>query len=238
MDIEPEPERLEKSAYPGRGIAIGCTPDRKHTAQVYWIMGRSAGSRNRVFVEENGAVRTKAFDESKLENPSLVVYYPVRAVGGAHVVTNGDQTDTICEALKSGGAFETALNSRTFEPDPPIFTPRIAGIVDLDDSSNAYRLAILKAVAQNPDYATRHYFSYETPIPGIGHCITTYLDDGDPPSAFSGEPFCVELHNGIDETAEYYWNLLNEANRVALLVKFIDPATGEADLKIVNKYRQ
>ena len=235
--VETNLDALRNSRYPGRGIIIGQTPDARHFVQVYWIMGRSAGSRNRVFLAENETVRTRAFDESALENPSLVVYRLIRVLNARHIVSNGDHTDTIFDAIRDGGTFESALNTRTFEPDPPIFTPRIAGIVDLDDSGAAYRIAILKALAGSGESTTRQYFSYETAIPGIGHCITTYRDDGDPPPAFSGEPYAVELHNGIDTTRDFYWKLLDEANRVALLVKFIDVESGNADLRIVNKYR-
>ena len=229
-------QRLRENSYPGRGIVIGRN-ERQDWIQVYWIMGRSTGSRNRVFVADGDTVRTRAFDESALENPSLVVYRPIRVLNARHIVSNGDHTDTIFDAIRDGGTFESALNTRTFEPDPPIFTPRIAGIVDLADSGAAYRIAILKALAGIGESTTRQYFNYETAIPGIGHCITTYRDDGDPPPAFSGEPYAVELHNGIDTTRDFYWNLLDEANRVSLLVKFIDVESGNADLRIVNKYR-
>ncbi|MDE2890072.1 MAG: inosine monophosphate cyclohydrolase [Gemmatimonadota bacterium] len=236
--VETNLDALRNSRYPGRGIVIGRTPDARHFVQVYWIMGRSPGSRNRVFVADNETVRTRAFDESVLENPSLVVYRPIRVLKACHIVSNGDHTDTICDAIQDGGSFESALNTRTFEPDPPIFTPRIAGIVDLDDSGAAYRIGILKALAGNGESASRQYFSYETAIPGIGHCITTYTDDGDPPPAFFGEPYAVELHDGIETTRDFYWNLLDEANRVSLLVKFIDVASGNTNLRIVNKYRK
>ena len=236
--VETNLDTLRDSAYPGRGIIIGQTPDARNFVQVYWIMGRSAGSRNRVFLAENDTVRTRAFDESALENPALVVYTPIRILDRHHIVSNGDQTDTICAMLQGGGTFESALDTRTFEHDPPIFTPRIAGIVNLDDPCVAYRLAILKAVAGSGDFAARHYFSYETAIPGFGHCITTYRDDGDPPPAFSGEPYAVELHNRIETTRDFYWNVLNEENRVSLLVKFIHAESGKTDLSVVNRYQE
>ncbi|MDE3001404.1 MAG: inosine monophosphate cyclohydrolase [Gemmatimonadota bacterium] len=235
--VETSLDALRNSRYPGRGIIIGRTPDARHFVQVYWIMGRSAGSRNRVFVAENETVRTRAFDESALENPNLVVYTPIRVLKARHIVSNGDHTDTIFDAIQDGGSFESALNTRTFEPDPPIFTPRIAGIVDFDDTGAAYRIAILKAIAGSSGSASRQYFSYETAIPGIGHCITTYRDDGDPPPAFTGEPYALELHDDIDANRDSFWELLDEANRVSLLVKFIDAASGNSDLRIVNKYR-
>lgn len=236
--VETNLDALRDSRYPGRGIVIGRTPDARHFVQVYWIMGRSPGSRNRVFVAEEQTVRTRAFDESALENPTLVVYRPVRVLGARHIVSNGDHTDTIVDAIQEGGTFESALNTRTFEPDPPILTPRIAGIVDLEDTGAAYRIAILKAIAGSGGSASRQYFSYETAVPGTGHCITTYMDDGDPPPSFSGEPYAVELHDGIETNRDFYWNLLDEANRVSLLVKFIDSESGKTDLRIVNKYLQ
>ena len=236
--VETNPDALRNSQYPGRGIIIGQTPDARHFVQVYWIMGRSAGSRNRVFVAENDTVRTRAFDESALENPVLVVYRPVRVLSACHIVSNGDQTDTIFDAIQGGGTFGSAMNTRTFEPDPPIFTPRIAGIVNLDDHGAAYRIAILKALAGNGEFTARQYFSYETAIPGFGHCITTYRDDGDPPPAFSGEPYAVELHNRIETTRDFYWDVLNKENRVSLLVKFIHAESGKTDLSIVNRYQE
>ena len=236
--VETNLDALRNSRYPGRGIIIGQTPDARHLVQVYWIMGRSAGSRNRVFVAENDTVRTRAFDESALENPVLVVYRPVRVLSACHIVSNGDQTDTIFDAIQTGGTFESAMNTRTFEPDPPIFTPRIAGIVNLDDHGAAYRIAILKALAGNGEFTARQYFSYETAIPGFGHCITTYRDDGDPPPAFSGEPYAVQLHNRIETTRDFYWDALNRENRVSMLVKFIQVASGITDLRIVNKYQE
>ncbi|MDA0746085.1 MAG: inosine monophosphate cyclohydrolase [bacterium] len=238
MNIETHAERLKNSTYPGRGIILGQTPDEQNIVQVYWIMGRSEGSRNRAFISEGSTVKTEAFDESKLENPSLVVYHPIKIHNNAHILTNGDQTDTIFDYLQNGDTFESALCTRTFEPDPPIYTPRISGIVDLDDTQHIYKLAILKTIALNGDYATRHFFNYETAIPGIGHCITTYQDNGNPPPSFSGEPFCVELFDNIAATADFYWDLLDEANRVSLLVKYINPEAKTVALKIVNKYQK
>lgn len=204
--------------YPGRGIVIGMTPDCGHMAQVYWIMGRSENSRNRIFVMENEFLKTQAFDESKLTDPSLVIYYAARNYDSVHIITNGDQTDTIFE-MKS---FENALNNRTFEPDSPHFTPRISGIIDFDDDKHAYKLAILKSIGNNADYCTRQYFNYEKAIAGIGHCIHTYDCDGNPLKSFSGEPYQVPLFNSPEETADYYWNKLNEENKISLFVKFID----------------
>ena len=229
-------EILKNSSYPGRGIVIGLSPDRKHLIQVYWILGRSEGSRNRTFVAEGDTVRTRAFDESKLDNPSLVVYFPIRVLAGHHILTNGDQTDTIYNAIQNGGTFESALAGRTFEPDPPILTPRISGIVDLDNGAATYKLAVLKSVFLNEAYATQHFFNYETPIPGIGHCITTYQDDGNPPLSFSGEPLVVELYDTLEQNSNHFWEMLDPDNRVSLLVKSLDPVSGGSEIRIVNKF--
>lgn len=233
--IEPATHILKDSAYPGRGIVIGQSPDAKHMVQVYWIMGRSPSSRNRVFITEGDFVKTDTVDKSQKVDP-LTLYYPVKAIRNAHIVTNGDQTDTIYSALQDGGSFETALNTRTFEPDAPNYTPRISGLADLDDAQYAYKLCVTKSIAHNADYCTRHFFGYEKAIPGMGHCVTTYPGDGSPLPSFAGEPLAVELFNDIVYTSEFYWDVLNEDNRVSLLVKFIDLATKETELKIVNKY--
>lgn len=227
-------DRLKNATYPGRGIAIGQTPDGAHMVQVYWIMGRSPSSRNRVFVQVDDAVKTDTVDKSQEVDP-LTMYYPVKIEGGAHIVTNGDQTDTIADALRSGRSFESALMTRTFEPDGPNFTPRISGVVDCNDSQ-AYRLAVLKTLDGDERYCSRQFFNYETAIPGVGHCITTYVDDGSPLPSFSGEPFVVELTKDLRENVDIFWDLLDEDNRVSMLVKFIGSETSE--LVIVNKYEE
>lgn len=229
-----EIDRLKTSTYPGRGIAIGLAPNGKHVQQVYWIMGRSEGSRNRIFIREGDSVRTHAFDESKVDNLSLVIYHPIRVAGTAHIVTNGDQTDTIVEHLSRGSTFEAALDTRAFEPDPPILTPRVAGIVDLANDGNAYKLAILKTVGKSEAHPIRQYFAFEAFVPGFAHCITTYNDDGDPVPSFSGEPYLIDLGDDPVETAEYVWEALDVDNRVSLLVKSIDDA-GKTDIHIINK---
>ena len=228
-------DRIRNATYPGRGIVIGQSPDGTKILQVYWIMGRSEGSRNRIFIHEGDTVRTWAFDESKVPDPSLVVYHPIRIHGSCHIVTNGVQTDTIVEHLAQGGTFESALDTRAFEPDPPILTPRISGIVDLDDETAAYRLAILKTVGKSADHPTRHYFTFEQFLLGYGHCITTYADDGNPVPSFSGEPYLVVLLDDPEETARSFWNALNEDNRVSLLVKSI-AQDGTSDIHIINKH--
>lgn len=228
---------LGQNSYPGRGIVIGLTPDGTSLMQVYWIMGRSENSRNRIFVQEdNGFVRTEAADPAKLSDPSLIIYYPVKHAGSTHIVTNGDQTDTIHEAIMSGGTFEGALATRTFEPDPPNFTPRISGIVELGSKQAAYKLSILKSTLNDEAYAQRHYFHYEQPIAGFGHLITTYVGDGNPLPSFAGEPKLVPLFDDAEETARYYWNLLCEDNRISLLVKAIPLQGGEPTLTVINKH--
>ncbi|WP_199617540.1 IMP cyclohydrolase [Paenibacillus alkalitolerans] len=227
---------LKKNSYPGRGIIIGLTPDGSKYVQVYWIMGRSENSRNRVFIaEENGFLRTEARDPAKLSDPSLIIYYPVRHLNGAHIVTNGDQTDTIYEALQNGGTFEGALATRTYEPDGPNFTPRISGIVDLNDNLNAYKLSILKTNENDETQTKRQYFHYENAIAGYGHFISTYRGDGNPLPTFDGEPKLAPLFDDAEATARYYWELLNDDNKISLLVKTIRRDNGEAALTVLNK---
>jgi hypothetical protein len=227
---------LKANSYPGRGIVIGLTGDGSHYVQVYWIMGRSENSRNRIFIEEeNGFLRTEAKDPSKMTDPSLIIYYPVKHLGGAHIVTNGDQTDTIHESLQHGGSFEAALAARTYEPDAPNYTPRISGIVDLADGQFAYKLSILKSAGNSEDQTHRHTYTYEHALPGFGHCIHTYAGDGNPLPSFQGEPQLVPLQGDAAEIAARYWNALNEENQISLLVKTIHRETGEARLVIINK---
>ncbi len=228
-------EHLKQNPYPGRGIVIGMTPDARHYVQIYWIMGRSENSRNRIFVAENGFVKTRAFDEKKVVDPSLIIYYPVRFSVKSHIVSNGDQTDTIYQTLQRGGSFETALNTREFEPDAPNYTPRISGLVDLDSKNQAYQLSILKALPEHPEVCIRHYFNYKTAVPGVGHCLHTYRGDGNPLPSFEGEPYPVEISAEINRLADDYWDLLDRENRVSLLVKFIRVTDGETQIKIVNK---
>ncbi len=229
-------DSLRENVYPGRGIVIGQTPDGDTMVQVYWIMGRSKNSRNRIFVQEGDIVRTAPFDESKVKDPSLIIYNCTRVLGKVHIVTNGDQTDTIYYAMEGGGSFESALDGRMFEPDEPNYTPRISGIVNLGDSLYAYKLGILKTIANNPDRPVRYYYSFEKAIPGAGHFITTYSGDGDPLPSFEGEPQLVKIPGDIDAARDLYWNALNDDNKVSLLVKFIDPGTGSSDVRIANKH--
>ena len=232
MDNE---EKLKINKYPGRGIIIGKSPDSRNLIQVYWIMGRSQNSRNRVFEEEGGFVRTRAYDEKKVEDPSLIIYYPIKYYNNYHVVTNGDQTDTIIDFLKKGKSFEEAIETRTFEPDEPNYTPRISGIINADPKGWEYKLSIIKSKENNPQKCIRQFFTFEKGIPGIGHCIHTYKKDGNPLPPFEGEPYTVKLFDYIEKTASYYWNILNEDNKISLLVKFIDINTKKSQIKIINK---
>jgi IMP cyclohydrolase len=226
---------LQANPYPGRGIVLGLTPDGRNLVQVYWIMGRSENSRNRVFVQEGDVIRTRPHDVSKVADPSLIIYATARVHGACHVVTNGDQTDTVWQALQVGGTFEGALRTRTFEPDAPNYTPRISGMTDLHGPC-VYRLSILKpAVAGDPKACVRQVFEYERAEPGVGHCLHTYRGDGNPLPAFEGEPYPVALENDLDAVAAGFWGRLNADNRISLWVKFVGVADGAAKVKIVNK---
>lgn len=232
---EKNSENLKKNEYPGRGIVLGVTAKGEKLVQIYWIMGRSKNSRNRVFVQENDFVRTKAYDESKVKDPSLIIYYPLKVIGKYHIISNGDQTDTVYDYLHAGARFEEALMSREFEPDAPNFTPRITGIMELD-GKNIYSLSILKSQEGNPDKCVRNFFHFEKPIYGAGHCIHTYESDGDPLPSFNGEPYLMPVPDCIDETLSLYWEILNPENRISLLVKTIEIKTGNVDIKIKNKH--
>ncbi len=230
--------RLKENSYPGRGIVIGKTEDGEHAAIAYFIMGRSVNSRNRVFeAPDKESLRTKAFDPALLSDPSLVIYFPVRVLKRDTVdviVTNGDQTDTIYEFLSTGKTFEEALRTRTFEPDPPLFTPRISGLVSLKEGDFSYKLSILKSTDGDENFAQRQFFEYDAK-PGLGHFIHTYCCDGDPVPSFEGEPTPVKLSGDIDAFTEKVWNALNEDNKVSLFVRYIELATGKTDTRIVNK---
>lgn len=239
-EVEVNIDRLRRNEYPGRGIIIGLSPDGTSYIQVYWLMGRSESSRDRILVAEGDFVKTAVPGARQLENPELLLYYPVKHWKENHIVTNGDQTETIYSALqKREGAracvFAEALVTRTFEPDPH-YTPRISGLVELDNTECAYRLAILKAAGGDPECCTRQHFSYEKGIPGIGHCIHTYAGNGDPVPSFHGEPVAVKVFNDPRTTARFYWELLHKENRVALLAKAIDRQTGAIRLEIINRF--
>ena len=230
-------EELKNNAYPGRGIVIGKTPDAKKAVTAYFIMGRSSNSRNRIFVEDGEGIRTQAFDPSKLEDPSLIIYAPVRVLGNKTIVTNGDQTDTIYEGMDHQMTFEQSLRSRCFEPDGPNYTPRISGILHVEGGSYNYAMSILKSDNGDPDSCQRFTFAYENPKAGDGRFIHTYQEDGSPLPSFEGEPELVGIEGDIDSFTETVWNSLNEENKVSLFVRFIDIATGEYETRIVNKNR-
>lgn len=228
-------EKLKSNLYPGRGMVLGLSEDGTKLYQIYWIMGRSENSRNRVFVEENGFVRTRAYDESKVTDPSLIIYYPIKNIGNCHIVSNGDQTDTVFDYISSGKSVEAALMTRSFEPDAPNFTPRITGIMDLG-GRNAYSISILKTLGGEPNTCVRNFYNYEKPINGLGHCIHTYECDGDVLPSFTGEPYLMPIPDGVEFALAYYWDILNQDNIISLLVKAIDIKTGKVEISIRNKH--
>ncbi len=228
-------EELQANAYPGRGIVIGRTPDGTKAVTAYFIMGRSENSRNRVFVEDGEGIRTQAFDPSKLTDPSLIIYAPVRVLGNKTIVTNGDQTDTIYEGMDKQLTFEQSLRSREFEPDAPNYTPRISGILHIENGHYNYAMSILKSNNGNPDACNRYTFAYENPVSGEGHFIHTYMHDGNPLPSFEGEPKLVGILDDMDAFTDMLWNSLNQDNKVSLFVRYIDIATGAYETKIVNK---
>jgi len=228
-------QELKSNAYPGRGIVIGKTPDGKKAVTAYFIMGRSSNSRNRVFVEEGEGIRTQAFDPSRLEDPSLIIYAPVRVLGNKTIVTNGDQTDTIYEGMDRQMTFEQSLRCREFEPDGPNYTPRISGVMHIENGKYNYAMSILKSDNGNPDACNRYTFAYENPAAGEGHFIHTYMHDGNPLPSFEGEPKLVDILDDMDAFTELVWNSLNEDNKVSLFVRYIDIETGKYETKIVNK---
>lgn len=226
---------LQDNPYPGRGIMLGRSADSKYAVIAYFIMGRSENSRNRVFEETEDGIRTKAFDESKMTDPSLIIYHPVRRMdNGITIVTNGDQTDTIRDNILAGHCYRHALNTRTFEPDGPNYTPRISGVVKPNGS---YDLSILKSLDGDPSCACRYFYEYDAPRAGVGHFIHTYESDGSPLPSFEGEPRRVSVTAPDAETlAEELWLALNEDNKVSLFVRYIDLETGEDETSIINKH--
>ncbi|MCI6017839.1 MAG: IMP cyclohydrolase [Clostridiales bacterium] len=226
---------LKENVYPGRGIVIGKTPDGKKAVTAYFIMGRSENSRNRVFVEEGSGIRTEAFDPAKLVDPSLIIYAPVRVLGNKTIVTNGDQTDTIYDLMDKQMTFEQALRTRTFEPDAPNYTPRISGIMHIENGRFNYAMSILKSNNGNPDSCHRYTFAYEAPAAGEGRFIHTYMGDGNPLPSFEGEPKPVKIVDNIDDFTGLLWTSLNEDNKVSLFVRYIDIESGKYESRIVNK---
>ena len=225
---------LSENSYPGRGIVIGLSEDGKKAMFAYFIMGRSENSRNRIFEKFDGGMRTKAFDESKLVDPSLIIYNPMLELGDAYIVTNGDQTNTVYDFLKEGKTFEEALTTREFEPDAPNFTPRISGLLKLTKDSYTYKMSILKSANGDPSVCNRFFYDY-SPRAGIGHFIHTYRCDGNPIPSFYGEPEEVSLPNTAKELADLIWNHLNEDNKVSLYVRTISLEDKTGEEIIVNK---
>ena len=224
---------LGAKEYPGRGIILGKSEDNR-AVFAYFIMGRSTNSRNRVFEVSNDDIKTKAFDESLLSDPSLIIYSPVRVLGKKIIVTNGDQTDTIYEYLKNKKTFEDALYTRTFEPDAPNFTPRISGLIDIE-SGLKLKLSILKSDEGDESQSLRFFYNYDNPKPGEGFLIHTYKENSDPLKSFEGEPIKVSLKGSIDEFCNSLWNSLNIDNKIALAVRYIDMDTGKYEQIIKNK---
>ena len=228
-------QELKNNAYPGRGIVIGKSPNGKYAVTAYFIMGRSENSRNRVFVNDGEGIRTQAFDPSKLSDPSLIIYAPVRVLGNKTIVTNGDQTDTIYDGMDRQLTFEQSLRSREFEPDGPNYTPRISGIMHIEGGRYNYAMSILKSNNGNPEACNRYTFAYSNPVAGEGHFIHTYMHDGNPLPSFEGEPKWVKIEGDIDTFGDMVWNSLNADNKVSLFVRYIDIETGKYESRIYNK---
>jgi len=231
-DIE---EILRNNPYPGRGIIIGCSEDGKRTIIIYFIMGRSENSRNRIFERTDDGIRTAAHDSEKMTDPSLVIYHPVRKFQSKTIVTNGDQTDTILDHLINGSDFHTALQTREFEPDAPNYTPRISGIIEAD---GGYSLSILKAIEGGAERCQRNFFEFSNAKPGLGHFISTYETDGDPLPSFTGEPIPISITDscGLEAFTSEVWNALNDENKVSIYAREHDMDTGEVNDLIINKH--
>lgn len=229
-------EELQSLAYHGRGILIGKSADGEKAVVAYFIMGRSENSRNRIFVEDGDGIRTQAFDESKMSDPHLIIYSPVRVLGNKTIITNGDQTDTIYEGMDRQLTFEQTLRSREFEDDAPIYTPRISGIIHREDGKMNFALSILKSAEGDPSSCERFTFAFSDPLKGRAKFIHTYNGSGDPLPSFEGEPKTLLLPDAsLDEMTDLIWNSLNADNKVSLFVRFIDLKSGETETRIVNK---
>ena len=235
MEIKSLAATLSENSYPGRGIVIGRSQDGKSAVTAYFIMGRSVNSRNRVFKEYEQGIRTEAFDISKLSDPSLIIYAPVRVLGDTTIVTNGDQTDTVYDLMAEGKTFEESLRTREFEPDEPNYTPRISGIMNVKYGNYDFAMSILKSQDGNPEYCIRNTFTYPGCPAGEGRFIHTYMGDGNPLPSFEGEPEKVDINGNIDDFTQLVWENLNEDNKVSLFVRYIDIATGEYETRIINK---
>lgn len=235
MEMKCLDEELRNNPYPGRGIIIGRSEDGTKAVTAYFIMGRSENSRNRIFVEDKDQIRTQAYDPSKMTDPSLIIYAPVRVLGNKTIVTNGDQTDTIYEGMDQQMTFEQSLRSRQFEPDAPNYTPRISGILHMENGEFHYAMSILKSANGNPDSCSRYTFAYKAPLTGQGRFIHTYMQDGEPLKSFEGEPKLVGISGDLDRFTDSIWENLNQENKVSLFVRYIDIKTGAYESRIVNK---
>ena len=228
-------KEIGSTSYPGRGIVIGTSEDGKYAVCAYFIMGRSENSRNRVFVEDGEGIRTQAFDPSKMEDPSLIIYAPVRVLGNSTIVTNGDQTDTVYDLMKEGKTFEESLRTREFEPDAPNYTPRISGLMNVENGKYDFAMSILKSNNGDPSQCLRFTYTYDNPKAGEGYFIHTYMQDGNPLPSFEGEPTRVNIAGDIDTFTNNVWNALNADNKVSLFTRYIEIATGKYESRIVNK---
>lgn len=233
-EINNLPELIKDNSYVGRGIVIGKTPDGKKACTAYFIMGRSNNSRNRVFIEEGKEVVIHPFDASKVEDPSLIIYKPIREYENKLIVTNGNQTDTVYDGLKAGKSFSESLTSREFEPDGPNFTPRISGMITFADNDFTYEMSILKSADEKGSACNRFTYSYAS-LAGLGHFLHTYICDGNPIPTFCGEPERVAVDNDIDEFTNALWNALDENNKISLYVRYVDLASGECENRMINK---
>lgn len=234
MELRNIAEELNQNPYPGRGIILGRSEDGNYAVMAYFIMGRSENSRNRVFTKTEDGIKTEAFDSSKLTDPSLIIYHPLRVYGTTTIITNGDQTDTVRDALAAGKSYMDALRTREFEPDAPNYTPRISGVLAADGS---YALSILKSFEGNPSCCKRFFYEYDRPVNGLGHFIHTYRCDGDPLPSFEGEPKTIRVEGDAAEFAQTLWDNLNADNKVSLMVRFIHLATGKVTDVIRNKHQ-
>ena len=227
-------ELIRGNSYVGRGIVVGKTPAGDKAASAYFIMGRSANSRNRVFTKKDEAVFTEPFDASKVEDPSLIIYAAIRAYENKLIVTNGDQTDTIWEGLKNGKGFSESLTAREFEPDAPNLTPRISAMLTFAEENFRYEMSILKSADAEGTACNRYTFSYPA-LPGLGHFIHTYVCDGNPIPTFQGEPERIAIPDSIDELTENLWDALDADNKISLYVRYTDLKTGEYEDRLINK---
>ncbi len=229
-------DRLRGNSYPGRGIVLGRTGDGTRAVAAYFIMGRSANSRNRIFTVKNGEVFTEPFDAARVKDPSLIIYAAIRSMGNRLIVTNGDQTDTVYEGLAAGKSFSESLASRRFEPDAPNLTPRISGLLTLDAACPRYEMSILKSIDAEGTDCARYTFSYPA-MPGLGHFLHTYVRDGNPLPTFQGEPERVKLGSGIDAFTGELWDSLDPENRISLYVRFTELTTGDYEERTINRNR-